>query len=280
MLAYRHAFHAGNHGDVLKHVVLVALLRHLQLKAKGLRFVDTHAGAGSYALDGAQANKRGEYRAGIGRLWQRSGAPEAVADYLRLVRRLNPDGRLRRYPGSPWFALTLRRPQDELRLIELHPTDQPLLQQLAAGGRGVVVQRADGFAALKAQLPPPTRRALVLIDPSYEGHRDYPQVFATVRDALGRFADGVYMVWYPLVRKPGAAVMLQRLQAAAPRGWLHATLNVQPLDADGFGLAGSGVIVLNPPHTLHATLRGVLPWLAEALGQHAGAGWQLDQRSR
>ena len=279
MLAYRHAFHAGNHADVLKHVVLVTLLRHLNLKDKGWRFVDTHAGAGDYRLDGAQAAKRGEYRHGIGRLWQRSDAPPAAADYLRLVRQLNPDGALRRCPGSPWLAQALRRPQDELRLFELHPTDHAALQRAMAGARGVQVARADGFAALRSQLPPPTRRGLVLLDPSYEGHRDYPQVVGAVRDALRRFADGTYMVWYPLVLKPGAAAMVQRLKAAAPQGWLHATLTVQPLDAQGFGLAGSGVFVLNPPYTLHATLQALLPWLTTALAQFDGAAWALEQHA-
>jgi 23S rRNA (adenine2030-N6)-methyltransferase len=280
MLAYRHAFHAGNHGDVLKHVVLVALLRHLGLKDKGWRYIDTHAGAGSYDLGSAEAAKRGEFRQGIGALWGRTDLPPPVADYLALVRRLNPDGALRRYPGSPWFAQALRRPQDELRLFELHPTDHPALVQAMAGQRGIQVGRADGFAALKGQLPPPTRRALVLIDPSYEGRGDYPRAVQAVRDALRRFADGVYMVWYPIVSKPGAAAMVQQIRTLAPRGWLQAALTVQPLDALGFGLAGSGVLVLHPPHTLAAALQDALPWLARALAQFDGAGWQLEHDLR
>jgi 23S rRNA (adenine2030-N6)-methyltransferase len=280
MLAYRHAFHAGNHGDVLKHVVLVALLRHLNLKDKGWRYVDTHAGAGHYDLASAEAGKRGEFRHGIQRLWQRDDLPAAVADYVALVRQSNPDGRLRTYPGSPWLAAALRRPQDELRLFERHPADHPALVNSMAGQRGVLIRRADGFAALKSQLPPPTRRGLVLIDPSYEGHADYGQVVAAVQDALRRFADGLTMVWYPIVTKPGAAAMVQRLQALAPHGWLHATLRVQPLDLQGFGLAGSGVFVLRPPHTLTTTLQAALPWLRTALAQHDAAAWQLEHDLR
>jgi 23S rRNA (adenine2030-N6)-methyltransferase len=279
MLAYRHAFHAGNHADVLKHVVLVQLLQYLARKEKGVRIVDTHAGAGAYELDSPQAQKKGEYLQGIARLWSAQGAPAAVADYLAQVRRFNPDGALRHYPGSPLLAQALLRPQDQLRLFELHPSEHPALQALLGAARGVEVRRADGFAALKSQLPPPTRRALVLIDPSYEGHADYARVADTLQDALRRFADGVYMVWYPLVTKPGGAALLQSLKALAPKGWLHARLAVQRADALGFGLAGSGVFVVNPPHTLHGSLRDALPWLARALAQHPGASHLLEQRA-
>jgi 23S rRNA (adenine2030-N6)-methyltransferase len=280
MLAYRHAFHAGNHGDVLKHVVLVALLRHLNLKAKGWRYVDTHAGAGRYDLASAEAGKRDEFRRGVERLWPRDDLPAAVADYLALVRQHNPDGRLHAYPGSPWLAAALGRPQDELRLFERHPADHAALVQTMAGRRGVQIRRGDGFAGLKSQLPPPTRRGLVLIDPSYEGQADYGHVVDALGEALRRFADGVYMVWYPIVAKPGAAAMVRQVQALAPHGWLHASLRVQPLDAQGFGLAGSGVLVLRPPHPLPQALQTALPWLCAALAQHGGAAWQIEHDLR
>ena len=279
MLAYRHAFHAGNHADVLKHLVLVQLLQYLTLKDKGLRVVDTHAAAGRYALDSAEAQKKGEFRQGIARLWDAHEAPAAVADYLQLLRRFNADGVLHQYPGSPLLAQALLRPQDQLRLFELHPADHQALQALLGGARGVDVQQADGFARLKSQLPPPTRRALVLIDPSYEGHGDYAQVTAALRDALRRFAEGVYMVWIPQVAKPGAAALPQALQALAPRGWLHARLTLQQPDAQGFGLVGSSVVVINPPHTLHAALQPALPWLVRELGQYAAASHGLEQHA-
>jgi 23S rRNA (adenine2030-N6)-methyltransferase len=278
MLAYRHAFHAGNHADVLKHMVLVQLMRHLALKDKGYRIVDTHAGAGLYALDSAQALKNAEFLQGIGRLWALPELPPPVADYLQQLRALNPDGALRRYPGSPQLARQLLRPQDQLRLFELHPADHQALQELLGGLAAIELRQADGFAALKGQLPPPTRRALVLVDPSYEGHADYGHVVDSLRDALRRFAQGVYMVWYPVVNKPGAAAMLKELKAMAPKGWLHAHLRLQQTDALGFGLAGSGVFVINPPYTLHAQLRSVLPWLVQQLGQYPGAHHGLEQR--
>jgi len=279
MLAYRHAFHAGNHADVFKHVVLVQLLHHMALKDKGLRVVDTHAGAGVYALDSPQALKKGEYLQGIARLWARQDAPPPVADYLQQVRLLNPDGKLRHYPGSPLLARRQLRPQDQLRLFELHPADHLALQQQLGADLGIELHQADGFAALKSQLPPPTRRALVLVDPSYEGHADPARVIETLRDALRRFAQGVYMVWYPVVSKPGAEALVQALKTLAPAGWLHARLVLQPTDALGFGLAGSGIVVINPPYTLHGQLLGILPWLVQALGQYPGAAQTLEQRA-
>jgi 23S rRNA (adenine2030-N6)-methyltransferase len=281
MLAYRHAFHAGNHGDVLKHVVLVQLLQHLNAKDKGWRYTDTHAGAGGYALNSPSARLKREHEAGIGRLLDRTDLPPPVADYLGLVRGLpgQSEGRtLRLVPGSPQLAYTLMRPQDQLRLFELHPSDHRLLAARFKGQRQVEVMRADGFDGLKSQLPPPTRRGLTLIDPSYEGERDYARVLATVRDALTRFADGVILVWYPQVGKLGSRELARRLTALAPRSWLHARLTVAP-SAGGFGMVGSGVVVLNPPHTLHAALQGTLPWLAEALGQIDAPQWLLDQRA-
>lgn len=283
MLAYRHAFHAGNHADVLKHVVLVRLLRHMNLKDKPYRVIDTHAGAGSTALHEADARKTGEYLKGIQRLWQRHDLneplPDAVADYLQLVRRHNPDGALRHYPGSPVLVRMLLRPHDQLRLFELHPTDHAALQQMLGASKGVDVALADGFAALKGQLPPSTRRALVLIDPPYEGLGDYTHVVDTLADALRRFAEGMFMIWYPVVQKPGALPMLQALKALAPKSWLHAQLQVQAPDAQGFGLLGSGVFVINPPFTLSAGLRPALPWLAEVLGQHGAGRHRLEQRA-
>jgi 23S rRNA (adenine2030-N6)-methyltransferase len=279
MLAYRHAFHAGNHADVLKHIVLLRLLRHMNLKDKGYRLVDTHAGAGLYALDSPQAQKKGEYLQGIARLWSRDDAPEGVADYLQCVRELNAGGALQQYPGSPMLARRWLRPQDQLRLFELHPAEHQALQALFGAERGIEIRQADGFAALKGQLPPTTRRALVLVDPSYEGHGDYPLVLDTIRHALRRFAEGVYMVWYPVVNKPGAAAMVQGLKTLAPKGWLHARLTLQPTDAMGFGLAGSGIVVINPPYTLHAQLQAVLPWLCLAMAQHAGAAHLLEQQA-
>jgi 23S rRNA (adenine2030-N6)-methyltransferase len=277
MLAYRHAFHAGNHADVLKHIVLMLVLRHMNAKPKPYRYVDTHGGAGGYSLEGRYAQKKGEYERGIGRLWTRTDLPEVVADYVALVRRFNPDGVLAQYPGSPALAQMLLRPHDQLRAFELHPTEQKILRATLAATPSAITYDGDGFVGLKSQLPPSSRRAAVLIDPSYEGNADYGRVIATLREALARFAPGVYMVWYPQVSKLEAAGLPKRLEALAPKGWLHARLSVQQPDAQGFGLAGSGMFVINPPHALAAQLQAVLPWLVDALGQYDGAHFALDR---
>ena len=279
MLAYRHAFHAGNHADVLKHIVLLQVLEHLNLKDKPYRLVDTHAGAGGYSLKDEAAQKKGEYLQGIARLWTRKDLPAPVADYVALVRKFNSHGELTHYPGSPTLAHAVLRAGDQHRMFELHPADHRTLQLGFTGIRSAQVMHADGFAGLKGQVPPTPRRGAVLIDPSYEGDADYVKVIQTLRDALPRFAEGTYMVWYPQVAKHGALRLPKQLKTLSPKGWLHATLTVQRPDLQGFGLAGSGMFVINPPFTLHPALKLVLPWLAQVLGQYQGATWQLEQRT-
>lgn len=279
MLAYRHAFHAGNHADVLKHTVLTLVLRYMNQKDKPYRLVDTHAGAGGYSLEGRFAQKKGEFEQGILRLWDRDDLPPAVADYVQLVRQFNPDGMLEQYPGSPAFAQMLLRAQDQLRMFELHPTDHRILQSYIGEVPGATVYDTDGFDGLKGQVPPSSRRGVVLMDPSYEGHKDYGKVISALREAIARFAEGVYLVWYPQVSKLEAAQLPKRLEALAPKGWLHARLTVQQPDQQGFGLAGSGMFVINPPFTLHDELLTVLPYLTDVLGQYDGANYLLEQRA-
>jgi 23S rRNA (adenine2030-N6)-methyltransferase len=288
MLAYRHAFHAGNHADVLKHLVLAEVLAYLNTKDKGWRYVDTHAGAGGYSLEGGPATKHREFEAGIGRLLAvsrpagRGELPAPVARYVDLVRGFNATdgGRLRQYPGSPAIAHALMRPQDQLRLFELHPTDHKILAAYLGPEPGVEVHLADGFAALKSVLPPPTRRGVVLIDPPYEIKTDYPRALGALREALARFPEGVVIVWLPQLQLLEAARLPQRLKAAAQaqarKGWLLARLTVARADALGFGLLGSSVFVANPPHTLFARLQPLLPWLARGLGQYEGARGVLE----
>lgn len=289
MLAYRHAFHAGNHADVLKHLVLAEVLAYLNTKDKGWRYVDTHAGAGGYSLECGPATKHREFEAGIGRLLAvsrpagRGELPAPVARYVDLVRGFNAadGGRLRHYPGSPAIAHALMRPQDQLRLFELHPTDHKILAADFGPEPGVEVHLADGFAALKSVLPPPTRRGVVLIDPPYEIKTDYPRALGALREALARFPEGVVIVWLPQLQLLEAARLPQRLKAAAQaqarKGWLLARLTVARADALGFGLLGSSVFVANPPHTLFATLQRLLPWLARGLGQYEGARGVLER---
>jgi 23S rRNA (adenine2030-N6)-methyltransferase len=279
MLAYRHAFHAGNHADVLKHTVLTQVLRHMNSKPKPYRLIDTHAGAGGYSLQGQYARKKGEFERGIVRLLAQDVQPGAVADYVARVREFNPNGRLEQYPGSPAIARMLLRPGDQHRLFEIHPTDHRILQAYLKGMKGVEVMDVDGFEGLKGQLPPSTRRAVVLMDPSYEGRTDYGRVVTALRDALTRFADGVYLVWYPIVNKLEAAQLPKRLVALAPKGWLHARLTVQQHSEPGFGLAGSGMFVINPPFTLFEALQETLPFLVQTLGEYAGAHHQLEHHA-
>jgi 23S rRNA (adenine2030-N6)-methyltransferase len=278
MLAYRHAFHAGNHADVLKHLVLTLVLRHMNKKEKPYRLVDTHAGAGGYSLEGQYANKKSEYQQGIARLWGRSDLPTSLLDYMQLVKQFNPDGQMEQYPGSPAFAQMLVRKQDQLRMFERHPTDYRILASFLGQTKGAEIFDTDGFEGLKSQVPPSSRRAVILMDPSYEGHGDYGKVVTSLRAALARFAQGTYMVWYPQVQKLEAAQLPRRLEGLAPKGWLHVRMTVQVPDAQGYGLAGSGMFILNPPFTLHDELKAVMPFLVEVLGQYDGANYLIAQK--
>jgi 23S rRNA (adenine2030-N6)-methyltransferase len=280
MLSYRHAFHAGNHADVLKHMLLVQLVRHLAQKDKPFWVIDTHAGAGMYALDAGYATKLAEFETGIGRLWPRKDLPAPLDDYVQLVRQLNPDGNLRFYPGSPWLALHAMREQDRLRLFELHSSDGALLQEnFRAAGRRVAVSATDGFAGLKSALPPPPRRGLILIDPSYELREDYRHVVQALKDGLTRFATGVYAIWYPQLARPESQQLPEKLKAAAGKSWLHVALAVRAPAKDGIGMHGSGMFIVNPPWTLHDSLKQTLPYLVSTLGQGAGAKFVLEHKS-
>lgn len=284
MHAYRHAFHAGNHADVLKHTVLALVLQHMNQKEKGWRYVDTHAGAGGYSLESGYAKQRGEFEQGIARLLDRTDLPEPLTELVRLVRAFNDGTAVRQVPGSPAIAHLLMRPPDQLRLFETHPTDHKILASYLGDVPGAEVRLADGYASLKAQLPPPTRRGVVLIDPSYEIKSDYPRTLTALREALERFAEAVVIIWIPQLQLLEAAQLPQRLKAAADagakRGWLHARLTVAAGDERGFGLLGSSVFVANPPHTLFDALQPTLPYLARTLAQFDGAKSALERSHR
>ncbi|MCW5655129.1 23S rRNA (adenine(2030)-N(6))-methyltransferase RlmJ [Hydrogenophaga sp.] len=301
MFSYRHAFHAGNHADVLKHITLIATLRHLMRKEAGITLIDTHAGAGLYRLDGDYAQTGAEARDGVVKLMATlrphgqapAAAATAIDDYLDLIASYNPSGTLRVYPGSPFVMHPLMRTEsrDRLKLFELHPTDSRTLagniEQLGAG-RQIAVARQDGFEALRPLLPPPpsatgSKRALVLIDPSYEIKSDYAKVSSCMQDALKRFPTGTYLVWYPVIPRPEAHELPRRLKTLsnqAQRPWLHATLAIGRDPADGPddrpGLTASGMFVINPPHTLKATLAEALPQLLGHLGRGKGQGQALE----
>lgn len=304
MFSYRHAFHAGNHADVLKHTILIAMARHLTEKETALMAVDTHAGAGLYRLDGDYAQTSAESSHGVyallqgtgGSLGQASvqpGLDPLLADYLGLLSQFNPSQALKVYPGSPLILQRLLREHDKLKLFEMHPTDIKTLaghvQQLQAG-RQVAVLRADGFEGLRQFLPPPSRRALVLMDPSYEIKSDYAAVAHSVQDGLKRFAQGVYAIWYPVIPRPEAHELPRRLKTLATqagRPWLHATLSIgkppgivtdeAPTGHNTRqGLTASGMFIINPPYTLKPALTRTLPELLRLLGRGKGQGTSLD----
>jgi 23S rRNA (adenine2030-N6)-methyltransferase len=279
MLSYRHAFHAGNHADVLKHFVLMQVLQHATQKDKPLWYIDTHAGAGMYALDTGYATQNAEFDGGIMRLWNQPDLPAALAGYVALVKKLNTGGQLRRYPGSPTIAHEILRKDDRMRLFELHPHDSKLLRQTFKGaGRNVMIDDEDGFASIKAILPPPSRRAVVLIDPPYEEKQDYRRVVDALKDSLQRFATGSYILWYPILQRPEPQQMLDRLKKLELISWLHVSLTVQSPSIDGFGMHGSGLFIINPPWTLPAILAEVMPCLVKLLGQDAGAEFVLESQ--
>jgi 23S rRNA (adenine2030-N6)-methyltransferase len=312
MFSYRHAFHAGNHADVLKHTALIAILKHMTAKDAALMVLDTHAGAGLYRLDGDFADKSGEAAQGYLRLLSKqkesssldnkalsatkkvvpADAPLAPAlqDYLDLVASFNTPGSHKVYPGSPFIIQRYLSGRDKLKAFELHPTDIKTLTaniaQLEAG-RQVAVLREDSFEGLKKFLPPPSKRALVLCDPSYEIKSDYGRVAEMVADSLKRFATGTYAVWYPIIPRPEAHDLPKKLKTLATKAgkpWLNATLTVKNsklvTDAAGEverpGLPASGVFVINPPFTLKAALQAALPQIAVALAQDQHAAYLLD----
>ncbi|MGE3743522.1 MAG: 23S rRNA (adenine(2030)-N(6))-methyltransferase RlmJ, partial [Geminicoccaceae bacterium] len=263
MLSYRHAFHAGSFADVLKHAVLVHVLRHAVQKPKPVCFLDTHAGAGSYDLGSTMARKTGEFRAGIEPVLAGCEPPELLRPYLDLVRAANRPGELRFYPGSPAFARAVLRPHDRIELIELHGTDHPALAGWA--GPGIAVRREDGLVALHRRMPPPERRAVVLVDPSYELKTDYREVVAALALAHRRFATGIYLLWYPVIERARIDAMLAALAASGMPRQLRIELCPLP-DATGRGMTGCGLVVINPPWTLAGAAEGALSWLAHSLG--------------
>ena len=293
MFSYRHAFHAGNHADVLKHTVLLAVLRHMTQKDTAFTVFDTHAGAGLYRLDGDYAQTSAEAAEGFLKLVA-SKLPNPVApflqDYLDMVAGFNKAESHKVYPGSPFIIQSLLRDRDKLKLFELHPTDTKTLTaniaQLEAG-RQVAILREDGFEGIKKFLPPPSRRALVLCDPSYELKGDYGRVVEMVADALQRFATGTYAVWYPIIPRPEAHDLPKKLKTLANKAgksWLGATLTVKSsklLQDDAGetirpGLPASGMFIINPPHTLKAGLQLALPQMVTALKQDTNATFTLE----
>lgn len=273
MLSYQHGFHAGNHADVLKHTVLTAILAHLVAKDRPVRCIDTHAGAGTYDLNSAAAQRNREHAEGIGRLWSATDAPEAVARLLELARGYNGPGALRRYPGSPWLARALLRATDQLYLFEMHPAEHRKLARDFGRARHVRVLREDGLTGSIGLVPPPGRRGLLFVDPSYERAEEHGLVQDAMVKAHQRFATGVIAIWYPVIDRRAADRFERALRATRLAPFSTYELCVAEAGRDR-GLFGSGLFVVNPPWPLDDEIEAALPWLAAKLDRDGGASWR------
>ncbi|ELV8555291.1 23S rRNA (adenine(2030)-N(6))-methyltransferase RlmJ [Vibrio fluvialis] len=269
MLSYRHSFHAGNHADVVKHIVQSLILSALQQKDKPFVYHDTHSGVGRYDLTHEWSEKTGEYKQGIARLWQQTEVPEDIHSYLDAIKALNDDGELRYYPGSPRVARAHLRSHDRMVLTELHPSDYPLLEQEFHRDRQVAIFKEDGFARLKGSLPPKERRGLVLIDPPYELAKEYRDVVQAIAQSYKRWATGIYAIWYPVVNRCDIDDMIEGLQGLGIRNILQIELGVSP-DTNERGMTASGMIVINPPWKLESQMQSILPFLKEAIAPATG----------
>ncbi|MCG3736700.1 23S rRNA (adenine(2030)-N(6))-methyltransferase RlmJ [Vibrio cincinnatiensis] len=269
MLSYRHSFHAGNHADVLKHIVQSLILNALQQKDKPFVYHDTHSGVGRYDLTHEWSEKTGEYKQGIARIWQQNVTPYAIESYLAAIKALNNGDTLRYYPGSPRVARAHLRPQDRMVLTELHPSDYPLLEQEFQRDRQVSIYKEDGFARLKASLPPKERRGLVLIDPPYELAKEYRDVVQAIAQSYKRWSTGIYAIWYPVVNRCDIDDMLEGLANLGIRKILQIELGVAP-DTNERGMTASGMIVINPPWKLESEMQEILPFLKQAIAPVTG----------
>lgn len=274
MLSYRHSFHAGNHADVLKHIVLTLILQSLKQKEKGFFYLDTHSGVGRYSLLSAEAEKTGEYIEGIARLWDRKDLPTEIQPYLAELKKINKNT-LRFYAGSPLLAVQQLRPQDRALLTELHPNDFPLLRNEFAKQHNVVTKRENGFQQLKSALPPKEKRGLVLIDPPYELKEDYELVVKAIVEGYKRFATGIYAIWYPVVLRQHTKRIVRGLQESGIRKILQIELAVRP-DSDQRGMTASGMIVINPPWQLETQMKNCLPYLTETLVPEGTGSWNVS----
>jgi 23S rRNA (adenine2030-N6)-methyltransferase len=281
---YRHAFHAGNFADVLKHLVLMMLVEHLKKKPAPFFFLDTHAGRGTYDLSEAEAQRSGEYRNGIGRLLElrETSLPAEIAAYVRLVRDAAGKGSsaITAYPGSPVIVARMRRATDRMVLVEKLPKEADALRAALGRQRLLSVIDGDGYAALKAQLPPRENRGLVLIDPPYESELEFDSVLAGLELAHERWPTGTYCIWYPLTDRAGPTRFHRGLERSGIRNVLDVSLRILPPDAQ-VGMSGAGLTIVNPPWMLDDNLRELMPQLhrllsPEGLGEF-GVEWLVAE---
>lgn len=276
MLSYRHAFHAGNFADVLKHCVFIHSLQYMTQKEKPLRIIDTHAGAGLYKLGAGQALKNREFDTGIAKLWDDAPKPALIENYLAQIRLANPGSGLSHYPGSPMLAHRLMRDKDRLFLHELHSSDWRLLTEALGHDKRVNIAESDGFVGMQALLPPPDRRALILIDPSYEIKSDYQQVVKQVIQAHKRFATGTFLLWYPVVLRQRIDEMELAFKKSGMSNIQLFEFGLAP-DHPEHGMTSSGMIVVNPPWTLWSAMEECLPFLVDTLGNKEESFYRMEQ---
>lgn len=265
MLSYRHAFHAGNFADVLKHSVLTLVLEYMTRKEKGFYYIDSHSGAGMYSLADEYAQKTGEFKDGIAKLINQVDIPEALIDYINVIKSFNDDGKLDYYPGSPAIAKYFDRRQDSAHLFELHPSDIQLLSEYCQRWYKSHVNQSDGYQGVLGLLPPPSRRGIVLIDPPYELKEDYSKAVTTIINAYKKFATGTYILWYPVVKRE----LIVKMQSQFSQSTVKNILQVEYCqldDTDEYGMTGTGLFIVNPPWQLNKQLSEILPFIKEKLG--------------
>lgn len=277
---YRHIFHAGNFADVFKHAVLALVLEYLTRKDKPLFVLDTHAGLGEYDLESAEARRTGEWQDGVARVLAATDRPAALDAYVAALRTVDPEGALRRYPGSPRIARSLLREGDRLVAVELHPEDVDTLTAVFRRDRQVRVVHLDGYQALRAYVPPKERRGLVLVDPPFEKPDEFATMARSLRDAHRKWPTGVYGLWYPVKGGGQVPAFHGELATAGLGDVLMAELTVQPPEEGSNRLTGTGMVIVNPPWTLEESLREALPWLASVLGRDGLGGWRLEWLDR
>lgn len=274
---YRHAFHAGNFADVVKHIILTRILAYLMRKDAPFRVIDTHAGVGLYDLSGGEAERTGEWQEGIARLVERGlpgAAGELAAPYLAATRAQNPDGVLRYYPGSPFIARHMLRSQDRLMALELHPEDAAALKENFAGDIQTRVTHLDGWAGMGTHLPPKEKRGLVLVDPPFEEKGEFSRMAASLGKAHRRWPGGIYAFWYPLKEPEAVETYVKALKAARIPKILRLELTIRPPSTPP-RLFGTGMIVVNPPFVLEQEMAVLLPALADLLGEGRGR-WTIE----
>lgn len=277
MLSYRHAFHAGNHADILKHYILSLVLDYYNQKDKPYTVIDTHAGAGLYPINHTFTQKNKEFETGVTQLVQANALPDSLAKFVQKIWLFNSNHSLNIYPGSPKIIESFLRPSDKLYLFELHPNEHEILLNNFKNSlsKQTKILQQDGFKGLIATLPPHTKRGITIIDPPYEDKKDYETVITALKESLKRFATGCYIVWYPLLQNKLYVPMVEALCELNSTSWLNVTLQVTQPSADGYGMYGSGLFVINPPWTMPELLEESMPVLEALLGQDTSRASEL-----